>query len=156
MPWLLGAIVFGGAIAPALLMWALTQIDGATALQLCNVEGVLTAAMAWLVFKEDTDRQIVLGMGAIVAGGLLLSWEHGGAKLSPGALLIVGACLGWAIDNNLTLKVSTNDAMLVASLKGLLARACSTRRALAEGGSMPVCRPWRAAGRWGFSAMASA
>jgi drug/metabolite transporter (DMT)-like permease len=137
MPWLLGAIVFGGVIAPALLMWALTQIDGATASLLLNVEGVLTAAMAWLVFKENTDRQIVLGMGAIVAGGVLLSWEPGGAKLSPGALLIVGACLAWAIDNNLTRKVSTNDAMLVACLKGLLAGACNTGLALAAGATIP-------------------
>ncbi len=137
LPWLLGAIAFGGVIAPALLMWALTQIDGATASLLLNVEGVLTAAMAWPVFKENTDRQIVLGMGAIVAGGLLHSCEPGGAKLSPGALLIVGACLAWAIDNNLTRKVSTNDAMLVACLKGLLAGACNTGLALAAGASMP-------------------
>ncbi|MBW4048994.1 MAG: EamA family transporter [Proteobacteria bacterium] len=138
MPWLLGAIFFGGVVAPALLMWGLTQIDGATASLLLNVEGVLTAVIAWVVFKENTDRQIVLGMVAIVAGGLLLSWEPGGVKASPGALLIVGACLAWAIDNNLTRKVSTNDAMLVACLKGILAGACNTGLALGSGASMPA------------------
>jgi len=54
-----------------------------------------------------------------------------------GALLIVGACLAWAVDNNLTRKVSTNDAMLVACLKGLLAGACNTGLALAFGASVP-------------------
>src|SRR5678815_1847389 len=75
LPWLLGAILFGGALGPALLMWGLAQTDGATASLLLNVEGALTAALAWLVFKENADRRIVLGMLAIVAGGVLLSWQ---------------------------------------------------------------------------------
>ncbi len=137
LPWLLGAILFGGVIGPALLMWGLMQTAGATASLLLNVEGVLTAVIAWLVFKENADRHIVLGMVAIVAGGALLSWEPGGATLSNGALLIVGACLAWAIDNNLTRKVSTNDAMLVACLKGLIAGMCNTGLALAFGAALP-------------------
>lgn len=135
--WLLGAILFGGVVGPALLMLGLTQTDGATASLLLNVEGVLTAVIAWIVFKENADRQIVLGMVAIVAGGVLLSWEPGGATLSLGALLIVGACLCWAIDNNLTRKVSTNDAMLVACLKGLIAGTCNTALALGSGAALP-------------------
>jgi drug/metabolite transporter (DMT)-like permease len=137
-PWLLGAIVFGGMLGPALLMWGLTRTDGATASLLLNVEGVLTAVLAWWVFKENADRRIVLGMVAIVAGGLLLSWEPGGASFSTGALLIVAACLCWAIDNNLTRKVSANDAMLIACLKGLLAGACNTGLALAAGAALPA------------------
>lgn len=137
-PWLLGAIVFGGVIGPALLMWGLTSTEGATAALLLNVEGVLTAVLAWVVFRENADRQIVLGMLAIVAGGVLLSWQPGGAHVSSGALLIAGACLAWAIDNNLTCKVSTNDAMLVACLKGLVAGGCNTSLALVSGSHWPA------------------
>jgi drug/metabolite transporter (DMT)-like permease len=137
MPWLLGAIFFGGVLGPALLMVGLTQTSAASASLLLNVEGVLTAVLAWVVFKENADRQVVLGMAAIVAGGVLLSWEPGGAAFSRGALFVAGACLCWAIDNNLTRKVSTNDAMLVACLKGLLAGACNTALALASGASLP-------------------
>ncbi|HEY1230489.1 MAG TPA: EamA family transporter, partial [Ramlibacter sp.] len=126
LPWLAGAILFGGVFGPALLMLGLTQASAASASLLLNVEGVLTAVLAWMVFKENADRQIVAGMVAIVAGGVLLSWEPGGATFSRGALLVVGACLCWAIDNNLTRKVSTNDAMLVACLKGAFAGACNT------------------------------
>ncbi|NKI96100.1 DMT family transporter [Rhizobacter sp. SG703] len=138
MPWLLGAIVFGGVVGPTLLMWGLGQTSGATASLLLNVEGVLTAVIAWIVFKENADRQIVIGMVAIVAGGVLLSWAPGGGMLSPGALLIVGACLSWAIDNNLTRKVSTNDAMVVACIKGLLAGACNTGLAWVSGATLPA------------------
>ncbi len=137
LPWLLGAIAAGGMLGPALLMLGLATTDAASASLLLNVEGVLTAVIAWVVFKENVDRQIVLGMVAIVLGGVLLAWEPGGATLSPGALLIVGAGLCWATDNNLTRKVSTNDAMLVACLKGLIAGACNTAMALLGGAVIP-------------------
>ena len=137
LPWLLGAILFGGVLGPALLMLGLTRTSGASASLLLNLEGVLTALIAWWVFKENTDRQIVLGMVVIVLGGLLLSWEPGGAAFSSGALLIFGACLCWAVDNNLTRKVSTNDAMLVAGLKGLLAGVSNTAIALVSGAALP-------------------
>ncbi len=125
LPWLLGAIVAGGMLGPALLLAGLAQTSAASASLLLNVEGVFTALIAWLVFKENADRRIVAGMAAIVAGGALLAWQPGAASLAPGALLVIGACLCWAIDNNLTRKVSANDAMLIACLKGLIAGACN-------------------------------
>ncbi len=73
LPWLLGAIVTGGILGPAILMVGLTMTSAASASLLLNVEGVATAVIAWLVFKENASRQIVLGMLAIVAGGALLS-----------------------------------------------------------------------------------
>ena len=153
IPWLLGAIVFGGVLGPALLMLGLTQTSGASASLLLNVEGVLTALIAWWVFKENVDRQIVLGMVVIVLGGLLLSWEPGGAALAPGAPLIVGACLCWAADNNLTRKVSTNDAMLVAGLKGLLAGVSNTTLALMGVRPCRLWQPWAPAWSWDSLAM---
>lgn len=138
IPWLAGAIFFGGVLGPALLMAGLSRTDAASASLLLNVEGVLTAVLAWVAFKENADRQIVLGMVAIVAGGVLLAWQPGGTVFSPGALLIVGACLCWAIDNNLTRKVSTNDAMLVACLKGAFAGTANTALALLAGAHLPA------------------
>ncbi|WER47313.1 DMT family transporter [Cupriavidus sp. WKF15] len=137
VPWLIGAIVAGGIAGPALLMTGLVSTSAASASLLLNVEGVFTAVIAWVVFKENADRQIVLGMIAIVAGGLLLSWQPGSLQMSPGALLIVGACLCWAIDNNLTRKVSSNDALLIACLKGLVAGLCNTGLALMQGAALP-------------------
>jgi len=54
-----------------------------------------------------------------------------------GPLAIAGACLAWAIDNNLTRKVSVNDAMLIACIKGLIAGAVSVALALEFGAQMP-------------------
>ncbi|AXW35709.1 EamA family transporter (plasmid) [Ralstonia solanacearum] len=151
VPWLLGAIAAGGVAGPALLMMGLAGTAAAPAALLLNVEGVLTALIAWIVFREHTDRQIVLGMIAIVARGVLLSWQPGAARFSPGALLIVAACACWAIDNNLTRNVSTNDAVLVACLKGLVAGGCNTAFALAAGGRLPAGWPLASAMLIGFA-----
>jgi drug/metabolite transporter (DMT)-like permease len=138
LPWLLGAIVAGGMLGPALLMAGLVRTSAASASLLLNVEGVFTALIAWLVFRENADRRIVAGMAAIVAGGALLAWQPGAVAFAPGALLVIAACLCWAVDNNLTRKVSANDAMLVACLKGLIAGACNTALALAAGAELPA------------------
>lgn len=137
LPWLAGAIVAGGVLGPVFLMSGLASTDAATASLLLNAEGVLTALIAWRVFKENADRHIVLGMAAIVAGGALLSLQPGTTSLSGGALLVVAACLCWAVDNNLTRKVSTHDALLVAGLKGLFAGVTNTGLALTLGATLP-------------------
>ena len=123
VPWLGGAILAGGVFAPVLLLFGLAATPAATGSLLLNLEGVLTALIAWFVFQENFDRRIALGMGAIVAGGALLSWDlHATAlRLSWGALLVVGACAGWAVDNNLTRKVSGADPAEIAMWKGLVA-----------------------------------
>ena len=72
LPWLAGAIAAGGVVAPALLMYGLTRTDASTSSLLLNLEAVFTAAIAWVVFRENVDRRVFLGMLAIVAGGVVL------------------------------------------------------------------------------------
>jgi len=138
-PWFGAAVVFGGVAAPALLMFGLTWTSGAAASLLLNLEAVFTALLAWLVFKENADRRIVLGMLAIVAGSVALAWPSGeiGASAGLGTLAVAGACLCWAIDNNLTRKVSASDALFIAASKGLVAGLVNTGMAVASGASLP-------------------
>ncbi|KVT61235.1 DMT family transporter [Burkholderia ubonensis] len=145
LPWLAGAIAAGGIAGPALLMLGLASTPAATSALLLNLEGVLTAVIAWVVFRENVDLQVFLGMVAIVAGGVLLSWKPGAAGVPTGALLIVGACLCWAIDNNLTRKVSANDAMVIACMKGLVAGPVNIAVAVAAGASRPAAATTAAA-----------
>lgn len=137
--WLAGAVLAGGIVAPVLLMLGLSKMPASGASLLLNAEGVLTAVLAWFVFHEHFDRRIALGMLAIVAGALVLSWP-GEADFagSQGALLIVGACLAWAIDNNLTRKVSLADASFIAMAKGLTAGATNLILALVLDVSWPA------------------
>ena len=139
-PWLAGAIAAGGIIAPVLLMAGLTGMPASGASLLLNAEGVFTALLAWFVFKENFDRRIAVGMIAIVAGAAILSWpgEARFAGLWP-ALAILGACLAWGIDNNLTRKVSLADATWIASVKGMVAGTVNLGLAIMLGATLP---PW--------------
>jgi drug/metabolite transporter (DMT)-like permease len=138
--WLFAAIAFGGVLGPALLMMGLRETAAGTASLLLNLEAVLTAVLAWIVFKENADRRIVLGMALIVAGGVILAWPvQDAASSSPfGPLAIAGACLCWAIDNNLTRKVSANDAVFLAAVKGLSAGTVNVALALVAMAPLPA------------------
>ena len=134
-----GAIVAGGVVAPALLLMGLRVTAASTASLLLNLEGVLTAVIAWVVFKENMDRRILLGMLAIVTGGVVLSVDaSGGFAFDVGALFVAAACLGWAIDNNLTQAASSADPLLVAGLKGLVAGIVNVVIALALHQPFPI------------------
>jgi drug/metabolite transporter (DMT)-like permease len=137
VPWLLGAVAAGGIAGPALLMLGLATTPAAASALLLNLEGVFTAAIAWIVFRENADRRILLGMTAIVVGSALLSSQPGRASLSSGSLLIAAACVCWALDNNLTRKVSTNDPLLLACIKGLVAGPVNLALALYLGAPVP-------------------
>ena len=121
--WLAGAIAAGGVVGPVLLMFGLTGTPASGASLLLNAEGMFTALLAWFVFKENFDRRIALGMAVILAGAAILSWpeEVRLAALWP-ALSILGACLAWGVDNNLTRKVSLTDATWIASRGSLRER----------------------------------
>jgi drug/metabolite transporter (DMT)-like permease len=138
--WLLLAIGFGGVLGPLALMLGLIRTPAATASLLLNLEAVLTAILAWVVFRENTDRRIVLGMLLIVAGAVLLALPGPSQHLGLGwsALLIAGACLCWALDNNFTRKVSASDALFIAGLKGLAAGVVNVMIALALGARLPA------------------
>ncbi|HET6545815.1 MAG TPA: EamA family transporter [Rhodanobacteraceae bacterium] len=138
-PWLLGAIGIGGVLGPVLLMSGLMRTSATSASLLLNLEAVLTALLAWIVFRENAGRRIVLGMALIVAGGVVLAWPRVEQDVGTGwgALMIVGACLCWALDNNLTRKVSASDALFIAGLKGLVAGVVNIALALLLGAAFP-------------------
>lgn len=138
-PWMLGSVLIGGMIAPLFLMVGLQATDAAVASLLLNVEAVFTALIAWRIFGENADRRIVCGMVAIVAGGALLSWSAAGAGQAAlwGPLAVIGACLCWAVDNNLTRKISAGDALFITSAKGWIAGLTNVALALAWGAPRP-------------------
>ncbi|MCL8384571.1 DMT family transporter [Xanthobacter aminoxidans] len=149
VPWLALVILAGGVLGPLLLMFGLARTDGASASLLLNLEGVATMAIAWIAFRENVDRRLLLGALAILAGAALLSWQ-GRATLDLGAMLIAGACLCWGIDNNLTRKLSSADPVQIAMLKGLIAGTINLVIALGHGAALPSAGAVAAAAVVGF------
>lgn len=138
LPWLIAVILAGGVVGPALLMWGLARTPASTSSLLLNLEGVLTALLAWHVFQENFDRRIALGMLAIVAGGALLSWAGTPEAGVPwGVVAIAGACGFWALDNNLTRTISASDPVQIAAIKGLAAGMTNVALAFGTGAACP-------------------
>ena len=148
-----GAIVTGGMIGPVLLMFALVQGSASGSALLLNLEGVFTALLAAVLFGEHVPARIAVGMVAIAGGAVALAGKDGsgrGFTIEMSALLVVGACVAWAIDNNLSRAVSATDPVEVAALKGAVAGAVNVGIALARGAAWPVAPVALAAAVVGF------
>lgn len=137
--WFAGAILAGGIVGPVLLMLGLNGMPASGASLLLNAESLFTALLAWFAFKENVDRRIALGMAAIAAGAIVIGWpgQVDFAGLWP-SLAVLGACLAWGIDNNLTRKVALTDATWIAAVKGLVAGAVNLALAFALGAAVPA------------------
>jgi drug/metabolite transporter (DMT)-like permease len=136
-PWLAGAIASGGVVAPVLLLFGLQHMPAAGAALLLNAEGVFTVLLAWFAFRENFDERIALGAFAILVGAALLSAPEASFATAWPALAVLGACLAWAIDNNLTRRVSLTDASWIAMVKGASAGLVNLLIAAAAGAPRP-------------------
>ena len=149
--WLAAAILSGGIVAPVLLMLGLGGQPASGASLLLVTEGVFTSVIAWCVFRENVDRRVLLGFLAVTAGTILLlaaPAQH--AVGAVPALYVLGACLGWAIDNTFTRKVALADAVQLAALKGLIAGVTNASLAFALGASWPSAPTVAYVGLLGF------
>lgn len=136
--WLGASILAGGVTAPVLLTIGLTTTSATVGSLLLNFEGVFTALLAWTVFKEPWRSQVFLGIVAITSGGIILSYtEHTNVGLSWGALAILGTCLSWAMDSNLTNKIATRDPFQIALLKSGIAGLINVAIAFFIGQTLP-------------------
>lgn len=132
------AIGMGGVLAPVLLLLGLAAMPASGASLLLNAEAVFTAVLAWVVFRENVDRRILLGMLAIVAGAVVISVPTGVQFGTPWpALLVLAACFCWGLDNNLTRALSLNDAGWLAATKGMVAGPVNLGLALLLGARLP-------------------
>jgi drug/metabolite transporter (DMT)-like permease len=137
-PWLLGATLCGGAIAPVLLLWGLKGSGASSASLLLNLEGVLTTLVAALVFREAVGRQIWLAAGIMLAASSLLAYDPSSHYLlSLHSLAVIGGCLFWALDNNLTRNISASDPVAITMVKGLVAGSVNLGLALLLGNALP-------------------
>ena len=138
VPWLAGAILAGGVLAPLCLLEGIARTPASTASLLLNIEAVFTAGLAWFVFGEQFHKRIAFGMLVVIAGGVVLSW--GGRVESSGVagpLLVAASTFCWGLDNNLTHRVSAGDPVQIGLLKGLVAGSVNTSIALALGATWP-------------------
>lgn len=134
LPWLAGAILAGGIIGPISMMQGLTLVSGFSASLLLNLEGLATAFIAVLFFKENAGKRLWLALACMTVAGVFLTWDPSQGKFSiVGPLLIIFAMVCWGIDNNLTRNISHKNPMQIAEIKGFFAGTVSLSLALILG-----------------------
>ena len=138
-PWMLGSVVFGGVLAPLLLLIGLQTLPASNTSLLLNFEAVFTILVAWIVFHEQVDRKFATGAFAILVGSALITWNGFGALLDIRAsLLIVVACLCWGFENNFLRKISRRNPFQVAGIRGFLSGAANLLLSLLFPGNWTV------------------
>jgi drug/metabolite transporter (DMT)-like permease len=143
---LAGVILCGGVLGPVLMLVGLERLSGVTASLLLNLEGPFTILLAVLVFGEHLGHFAALAAGLILTGAAVLGLQTGEMRGDVlGVLALAGACLAWAVDNNLTQRLSLKDPVALVRMKGLGAGTCTLLLALAAGQRFPPPAPLAAA-----------
>jgi drug/metabolite transporter (DMT)-like permease len=139
VPWLALVVLSGGVAAPILLMEGLSRTTASSAALLLNLEAAFTVLLARSLLGETIGRRVGLGILAIVAGAVVLSWQ---GRISwaglGGPLLVIAASLAWGVDNTLTQKISAADPVRIATFKGLVAGSINLALASARGPSLDL------------------
>ena len=137
-PWLAGAILAGGVIAPISLLYGLQATPAATASLLLNLEIVTTTLIAYFIFAESVGHRVLVAISVITVAGIVLSWNVSGQPGFPlAASGIILACIFWGIDNNLTRKIAGKDPIAIATVKGFGAGGVSLGIALLTHAHVP-------------------
>ncbi len=136
----LGVVVLsGGVIAPVLLMLGLQRTTGLTGSLLLNLEGPLTLVVGVLFLREHIGRRSGFGAALIFGGAAFLGLQGSTGRFDVvGALLILGACAGWALDNNITQTLTVRDPFAIVSVKTGVAAVVNIGLASVLGDSAPA------------------
>lgn len=126
LPTLVGVILAGGVIGPALLVAGLGRLSGSAASLLLNLEAPFTIGLAVLLLGERLSAREASGAAAIVLAAAALTFSPGAMRLdAAGVLCLAGACAAWALDNTLSQRLALRDPVAVARVKTLAAGAFS-------------------------------
>ena len=137
LPALTGLIVAGGIVAPVLLMVGLERVSGITGSLLLNLEGPLTLIVGVAIVGEFLGMKSWVGSTVIFGACALLTAQGSTGNADVlGGVLIVAACLGWAIDNNLTQRLSVRDPFQIVTVKTGVAATVNITLAVVRGATL--------------------
>ncbi|MFO0580584.1 MAG: EamA family transporter [Polyangia bacterium] len=136
---LFGVVLLGGVLGPLFMLLGLSRLGALTGSLLLNLEAPFTIFLAVLLFREHLGRYAAVASALILAGAALLRLETGATGADgSGVLLVAGACLCWALDNNLTQRLTLRDPVALVRIKALGAGTVNLLIALALGARLPA------------------
>jgi drug/metabolite transporter (DMT)-like permease len=132
-------VLAGGVAGPALMLFGLSKVTALTGSLLLNLEAPFTVLLAVLFFREHLGRHAAVAAALILAGALVLKLEPGALGADTlGVALLGAACACWALDNNVTQRLSLRDPFAIVRVKALVAGVVNTAFGLlVAGGALP-------------------
>ena len=142
---LLLIILSGGALGPVLMLFGLSRLHGVPAALLLNLEAPFTILLAVSLFGDHVGRREGLAAILICGGASLLALRSTGETTAHsldfvGAAALAGACALWALDNNLTQRLSLRDPVALVKWKTLGAGLCNCGLAFLLGHKLPPAK----------------
>jgi len=138
LPLLATITATGGILGPVLMLVGLSHVSGVAGSLLLNLEAPLTMLVAVVAFGEHLGGRGALAAGVIVLGGAVLAWSTEGVAAEwLGVAALAAACCCWALDNNMTQRLTLRDPIAVAHVKTIGAGATNLLLAVGAGAIFP-------------------
>jgi len=116
-------ILCGSVIAPFLLLHGLYETTAINTSLLLNTESLFTVLIGFAFLKERGIKKDYFAIFLLLMGALFITTKGEFQRLTlteeiAGNLMIIGACLFWGIDNNLSKFLSKKrDIVMITGLK---------------------------------------
>ena len=134
----IAAVIPCGICATVLLMSGIEHASAANASLLNNFEIVSTGILAMLLFKERISRRLWIAIILVTIASIILSFKDTSSlSFSFGSVLVLGSCVCWGFENNLTRRLSGKDPVEVVIVKALGAGAFAAVIAFCAGEHIP-------------------
>lgn len=118
VPYIIAMVVLD-ILAIISLMLGISKTTGANTALLGNFELVATSFVAFLFFKENISRKLLIAVVLITLASIILTFEGAGSFVfNLGSVLVLLSCVCWGIENNCTRKLSVKDTRQITIIKG--------------------------------------
>lgn len=135
---LAGVLVAGGLLGPVLMLAGLARTSAVAGALMLNLEAPFTILLAVGLFREHLGARQALASSLVIGGAALMGLSPGEWRADPlGLAALAAACACWALDNNLTQKLSGRDPLAIVRVKALGAGALNLALGLAVGQHLP-------------------
>ncbi|MEM9922651.1 MAG: EamA family transporter [Cyanobacteria bacterium P01_D01_bin.50] len=118
--YILGAIFFGGILAPIFVLLGLQFASSASVSLWLNLELVATAILGYCFFQDHLGTIGWMGVTGCILAAILLSFGEGVAGIEAALLITIG-CISWGLDNHLTALIDGISPAQSTFYKGIVA-----------------------------------
>ncbi len=111
-------IVICELLASFFIIEAVKNVNAGLVSLLSVFEIIMTAICAFLIFKTPIGKNEIMSILLMVIGFIILNFKDGAFnEINMSSLLVIGACLCWGIENNITASISSKEPAFFTAIK---------------------------------------